>query len=809
MRALWNDLILSLRTLRKEPMSALIASLTLALGIGLCSASFSISYGVFMRGLDVPEADRITMVARSSLEGGQEFMSVPEHDLYDWRDQQTTFEGLAAFSTGTVNLSGTDSPERFNGAFVSANIFDLLRIKPILGTGFRPGDDAAGAPLTVVLGYEVWANRYASNASVVGQSVIVNGEAATVLGVMPQGLRFPQEQQVWVARRDGRASVATRNAGNQFDVFGRLRDGVTLEQAEAEFALIAKRLAETYPQTNKNMTARMRTFVEKDTGPELVAVFSAMQGATLLVLLIAIANVANLLMARATLRTREAAVRSALGASRFRIVLPYFAETLVLATVGAVIGMAIAYVGVTMFDRATVDVGKPYYMAFRLDWPVLMFTALLSVFTAVVAGLAPAVTVLRTDINATLKDEGRSGSGVLGTRLTKVLVTAEIALSCALLIGAGLMTKSIVNLQNFAFPFTTERVLTARIGLFETDYPDAQSRRNFLRDLELRLAALPGAQATSVTANLPLSANGISIALEGVSYATERDYPQMRSAIIDQGYFETFGVSMLSGRNISDMDIAGSQPVAIVNQSFVKRYYEGKNPIGQRFAERIGRDSLAPWLTIVGVVPDLSMEGFGNSDNNSWGYYTSLYQSDVRFVSLAVRTAVADPLTILPDVRNVVRTLDPNLPLYNVWPMTEVVARAGWFYNVFGTLFIVFGAAALFMATVGLYGVLSFSVSRRKREVGIRMALGASPGNVIRMIVREGARQVGIGLAVGLTLAFFVTKAIAFVMFEVAPRDIPVTVFVVLTIATVGVVASLIPARRATRTEPVVALRAE
>lgn len=809
MRALWNDLILSLRTLQKEPMSALIASLTLALGIGLCSASFSISYGVFMRGLDVPEADRITMVARSSLEGGQEYMSVPEHDLYDWRDQQTTFEGLAAFSTGTVNLSGTDSPERFNGAFVSANIFDLLRITPILGTGFRPGDDAAGAPLTVVLGYEVWANRYASNASVVGQSVIVNGEAATVLGVMPQGLRFPQEQQVWVARRDGRASVATRNAGNQFDVFGRLRDGVTLEQAEAEFALIAKRLAETYPQTNKNMTARMRTFVEKDTGPELVAVFGAMQGATLLVLLIAIANVANLLMARATLRTREAAVRSALGASRFRIVLPYFAETLVLATVGAVIGMAIAYVGVTMFDRATVDVGKPYYMAFRLDWPVLMFTALLSVFTAVVAGLAPAVTVLRTDINATLKDEGRSGSGVLGTRLTKVLVTAEIALSCALLIGAGLMTKSIVNLQNFAFPFTTERVLTARIGLFETDYPDAQSRRNFLRDLELRLAALPGAQATSVTANLPLSANGISIALEGVSYATERDYPQMRSAIIDQGYFDTFGVSMLSGRNISDMDIAGSQPVAIVNQSFVKRYYEGKNPIGQRFAERIGRDSLAPWLTIVGVVPDLSMEGFGNSDNNSWGYYTSLYQSDVRFVSLAVRTAVADPLTILPDVRNVVRTLDPNLPLYNVWPMTEVVARAGWFYNVFGTLFIVFGAAALFMATVGLYGVLSFSVSRRKREVGIRMALGASPGNVIRMIVREGARQVGIGLAVGLTLAFFVTKAIAFVMFEVAPRDIPVTVFVVLTIATVGVVASLIPARRATRTEPVVALRAE
>ncbi len=782
---------------------------SLALGIGLCSATFSINYGVFMRGLDVPEADRLSMVFRYQ-ERNQQFMSVTLHDLYDWREQQTVFEGLGAYSTGTVNVSGNDNPERFQGAFVSANVFDLLRVRPVLGSGFRQGDDVAGAPLTVVLGHEVWANRYLSDPAVVGQSVIVNGEAATVLGVMPRGFRFPQNQQLWVAHRDNRAASATREQGNQFNVFGRLRGGATLDQAESEMNLIAKRLADTHPQYHEGISARLRGFVENDTGPELIAVFGTMQVATLLVLLIAVANVANLLMARATLRTREAAVRSALGASRLRIVLPFFAETLVLTFIGAVLGMAIAYVGVTLFDRATADVGKPYYMLFRLDLPVMAFVVLVSIVTALLAGLAPAVTVLRTDINTTLKDEGRGGSGVLGTRLTKVLVTAEIALSCALLIGAGLMTKSIINLQRFEFPFNTENVLTARIGLFEKDYPTADSRRAFFRELDVRLSTLPGATSTSLTAHLPLSANGTDIAIEGGTYGGDRIYPLARNAIVDPGFFQTFGVSLLSGRNFAESDNISGERVAIVNQSFAKRFFDGRDPIGSRFAEHVGRDSLGEWMTIVGVVPDLKMEGFGNTnDNPTWGYYVPLAQRDVRFVSLAIRTATADPLAALPDVRSVVRGLDPNLPLYNVESMKTVVEEQGWTYRVFGTLFIVFGAAALFMATVGLYGVLSFSVSRRQREMGIRMALGASPSAVIRLVVREGTRQLGIGLLLGLTVAYFLTSALAFLMFDVVPLDVPVLTLVVSIIASVGVLASLIPARRATLTEPVVALRTE
>lgn len=809
MRALWKDLLLGLRTLRKEPASALIASLTLALGIGLCSATFSLYYGVFARGLDIPEPDRVTMVFRSNPERNQEWMSVTDDDLHDWRAQQTSFEGLGHFSTGTVNLSGTEGPERYDGAFVSANIFQLLRVAPHLGSTFREGDDAAGAPRTVVLGHAAWVNRYGADPGVVGQQVMVNGEAGTILGVMPPGFEFPQDQELWVAYRDNRASHDERGRGDQFVVFGRLRDGVTMDQAERELNVIAARLAETYPASNEGVVARLRSFVDNDTGPELRAVFGAMQVATFLVLLIAIANVANLLMARATMRTREAAVRNALGASRFRIVLPFFAETMVLAGIGAVFGIAIAYVGVTLFDGATADVGKPYYMAFRLDLPVLVFIVAISVVTAVLSGLAPALTILRTDINATLKDEGRGSSGLLGTRLTKVLVTAEIALSCALLVGAGLMTKSIVRLKNFEFPFATENVFTARVGLFESEYPTREARQLFFRDLGQRLSAIPGARATAITTSLPLVSNGAQVAIEGQPRPEPDEYPEARYADITPGFFATFEVTLISGRDFDLTDEAESQPVAIVNQAFADRFFPGRDPIGQRFAERAGEDSLAAWKTVVGVAPNLRMEGFGPDEDPEWGYYVPLTQRDPRFVSLAVRVAGTDPMAVAPQVREVVRSLNPNLPIYNVLSMTQVFRDAGWFYQVFGTLFIVFGAAALFMATVGLYGVLSFSVSRRLREMGIRMALGASPRDVIRLIVGQGGRQLAVGLVIGLVMAFGLTRVIGFIMFEVTPQDPPVFTLVVLVISSVGLLASLVPARRATLAEPVAALRTE
>jgi len=808
MQSIRQDLLLGLRSLRKEPASAIIASITLALGIGLCTIAFSLVYGVFFRGHDVPEPERLTVIFRANPSREQDEMWVTAHDLHDWRAQQTTFEGLGHFSGGTVNLAGADGPERYDGAFVSANLFDLLRVKAVLGTTFRPGDDAAGAPLTVVLGHDVWAERYSSDSAVVGKTVIVNGEAATILGVMREGFKFPQTQDLWVAQRDTRAAQSDRARGQQFKVFGRLKDGVTMDQAKAQMAQIAQRLATEYPESNAGITTQFQTFLEDDTGPELVAVFGAMQVATLFVLLIAIANVANLLMARATLRTREAAVRTALGATRLRVVFPFFAETLVLAGIGALLGIGIAYAGVSIFDDATQGVGKPYYMVFALDVPVLLFIAGVTVLTALLASAAPAFYVLKTDVAATLKDEARGSSGVLGGRLTKVLVTAEIALSCALLIGAGLMVRSIAALRNYEYPYATENIFTARIGLFETEYATPESRRAFFQSLRDRLEALPGARSVALMSGLPVNIGSRSIAIAGEVYTRPQDYPDVRNAVISTGFFRTFGVEILRGRDFTPSDDATSPRVAIVNQAFVDKFFPGREALGQRFAERLGRDSLGESITIVGVAPNLRMEGFDTDRPGGHGYYVPLWQRDVHFVSVAIQTT-GSPLALTPQVREAVRALNPNLPIYEVESMEGAIRRQSWFYYVFGTLFIVFGAAALFMATVGLYGVLSFSVSRRMKEMGIRMALGANAGDVIRLVLRQGGKQIAVGLVLGLVAAFGLTRVIGFVMFEVTPRDPPVFMMVVVIIAAVGALASLVPARRATRAEPTVALRYE
>jgi predicted permease len=808
MQSLRQDLLLGLRSLRKEPASAIITSITLALGIGLCTISFSLIYGVFLRGLDVPEPQRLTLVQRANPSRDITQMGVTVHDLHDWREQQTVFEHLAHYSTGTVNLAGTEGPERFDGAFVSANVFDALQLRPFMGSTFRPGDDVAGAPLTVVLGYEVWTTRFSSDPAVVGKSVIVNGEPATILGVMPDGMEFPQDQQLWVAQRDNRAANPDRSRSPQFQVFGRLKEGVTRDQAEAQMAQIAARLEKEYPQSNQGITTRFETFVENDTGPELAALFGAMQVATIFVLLIAIANVANLLMARATLRTREAAVRTALGATRLRVVMPFFAETLVLAAIGAVLGVGIAYAGVTLFDGATQGVGKPYYMTFALDLPVMLFVVGLTLLTALAASAAPAFYVLKTDVQATLKDESRGSSGVLGGRLTKVLVAAEIALSCALLIGAGLMVRSIVALRNYDYPYATENVFTARIGLFETEYPTPEARRAFFQSLRDRLETLPAAQSVTLTSNLPINASRSDIALPGEVYAREQDYPEAQNASISTGFFRTFGVEILRGRDFTTGDDGTSPRVAIVNQAFAEKFFPGREALGQRFAERVGRDSLGAWMTIVGIAPNLRMDGFDTDRPGEWGYYVPLLQRDLRFVSLAILTS-GNPMALSAGVREAVRGLNPNLPIYNVDSMAGVVRQASWFIYVFGSLFIVFGAAALFMATVGLYGVLSFSVSRRMKEMGIRMALGANAQDVIRLILRQGGKQIVVGLVLGLLAAFGLTRVIGILMFEVTPQDPPVFTIVVIVIAAVGMLASLVPARRATRAEPTVALRYE
>jgi len=808
MESLLRDVRVGARALLKQPGSTAISILAFALGIGLCTTMFSIIYGTYLRGIGVPESDRLVVINRTNPSQNISRMRVPQHDLYDWRERQRSFEGLAGYSTGTMNLSDAGDPERFDGAFVTANIFDVLRVPPILGSTFRNGDDRPGAPLTVLLGYDVWATRYASDPAIIGTVVKVNGEQGTIIGVMPEDFLFPVQERLWVPRRDERAENQ-RGDGPSLRVFGRLRDGVTLDEARLDMSLIAQRLEVDYPESNEGIGIVFNTFVEMSISDSTLPALLAMQVATVFVLLIACANVANLLLARATLRTREAAIRRAVGANRFRVTLPFFSEATILSVIAAVLGVGIAYISLGYVNRATVDVGKPYFMVLAIDLPILGFVVAITLLTALVSVAAPAFQAGKADVIAVLKDEGRSSSSFRASKLSKLLVIGQVAMSCALLAGAGLTTKSIANLRNQEFNFGTDNIFTARVGLFETDFPTREARLAFFRDLRESLAAIPRAEAVALTDVLPARGGygTTRFQIEGETYATDRDYPQAHVAVATPDLFRTFGVAVSQGRDFDVADDADATSVVVVNQRFVERFFPGEDPIGRRI--RAGTsDNQAAWSSIVGVVPNLRMEGF-HSGTDSAGYYVPLAQSDRSFMSMAIRVAGGSPLSITKDVRAAVRAVHADTPIYWVRDMPEVIRQETWFYNLFGGLFITFGLAALFLASVGLYGVLAFSVSRRVREMGIRMALGANAGAVIRLVLREGTLQIVVGLAIGLGLALATSSVLGTFIFGVQPQDPAVFGTIVAVIVAVGLGASYVPARRATRVDPIQVLRHE
>jgi putative ABC transport system permease protein len=812
MGTIWKDLKFGARALSRMPGSAVISVLVLALGIGLCTSIFSLIYGVYFRGLNVPDADRLYVAYETKVEQDQLQRSVPIQNFVDWRERQTAFEGLLGLTNGTVNLSGSEAPVRFQGASMTANAFTLLRVEPMLGRGFAAGEDVVGAPPNVVLGYKAWRDSFGSDPSVIGRDVRVNGEPATIIGVMPEGFEFPNNTEIWTPLRlDPLASE--RGQGPYVLVWGRLADGVPREQAEAQLASIARQLEQEYPEVNEGVGAQLDTAVESQTGDELNLIFSALMFAVICVLIVACANVASLLVARAATRTKEAGIRVAMGGGRLRVMLPFFAEALVLAATGALLGIGIAYVGVAWFDDMTAPArtGRPWFMQFVIDWPILAFVVGLTGFTAIVAGVAPAFQMSRTDVNAVLKDESRGSSSLHIGRLSRILVTAEVALSCALLVGAGLMAKSIVNVGNVDYDYETDRLFTARVGLFQADYPDRDARQRLWDDLQRELVAATQIEHAALTTALPQQGgNRRSIALEGVEFEDAGDLPSINRVVVSTGFFETLGTGVTRGRDFVEQDDTASERVAIVNQPMVERYFDGEDPIGRRFRE--GASDTLPLVTVVGVVPDLDIMGSlprGFPGFEPAGYYVPLRQNDASFLSIAALPRGGEALSLTADVRGVVRRLDNDLPIYDIFSQTEVIDRAIWFYGVFGTVFIVFGAAALFMASVGLYGVLSFAVSRRTQEMGIRMALGARARDVIGLVARQGVAQLGIGLGIGLALAFGVTRLVSILMYDVDPQDPVVFGGVFAVIIVVGMAAAVFPARHATSIDPVDALRAE
>ncbi len=800
------DLRFGFRMIGKSRGLAAIAVTAFALGIGLTTITFSIVYGVLMRGLPFPQPERLLHLEESRPTHGVESRAVSIPDFVDWRAQQTAFEDLSGFAVGTANLAGAgDKPERYSAAYTTASMFDLVRVRPHIGRGFGSPDDAPGAPQVILLSHDLWRNRFGADPGVLGRTIRVNGESTTIVGVMPRGFRFPLLQDLWINLRPD-PNAAARGEGRLLEVFGRLKPGSSREGAATNLAAITRRLGEAYPETNRGVVPILKPYTEEFIGREVSVMLYTMLAAVFGVLLIACANVANLLLARTALRAKEVAIRTALGATRARVVSQLLAETVAMAALGAVLGLVIAALGIRLFNNAMVTARPPFWIDIRLHPAVLLFSLGLALAASLAAGLVPALQASGSRMHDVLKDESRAGSGFRLGRFSRGLVLAEVALSCALLMAAGLMIKSVVKLRNVDFGFPSEQVFTAEIAMLEGAEPDTAARVLFLENLLPRLAAIPGVRAAAIASTIPGEEGNFDyVAIEGRAYAAEPDYPEMRYSAVSPRFFDIFNARPTQGRVIEGSDRLGTLPVVVVNASFARTHFPGESPIGRRI--RFGRSgSKEPWRTIVGVVPDRHMDGVENEEPE--GVYVPLAQRPHQLLSL-VATAEGNPMRLTAQVAGAVARLDPDLPVFNIMSHAELVSRRTWYYRTFGTLFMVSGSVALFLSAIGLYGVMAFSVTRRRHEFGVRMALGASGQAILRLVLGQGLRQLALGIALGLGVGMLVGRGLQLVLFGVNPSDGGVYAGIVAVLGLTGIVACLVPARRATRIEPLIALRSE
>lgn len=811
MTTLVSDVRYGVRMLIKTPVLSLAAIVTIALGVGITTHTFSTVYGTVIRGLDFEGETRLISLSRSVPADGITGSQVPILDVEDWRERQTAFQDLATFRWTMVNLADDEGrPEQFAAATVSANLFTEVLATPLLGRVFLPEEDAGHAPPTIILSSEVWQTRYGGDPDIIGRTIRANGISVTVIGVMPEGFHFPFEQRVWLPL--GIDPLESERGGDRVQVVGRLNPGVSLEQATTQMDGIAARLASEYPDTNEGVTVWAQPYEDYIMPPAIVAVMWVMLASVFGVLMIACFNVANLLLARAVSRSKETAIRAAMGASRTQIVRQLLMESVVLAAFGGIGGVVLASVMTNSLNARMIDIQKPYWIDVRLDTPALLFALGVTLLAALLAGTVPALKASGTHVHAILKDESRGSTGMRLGRFSTGLVIGEIAMSSALLVGAGMMIKSVINLRTLDMGFDAAPVMTARLGLSETDYPDQLSTQQFFDGLLEEVRALPGVQSAGIASSLPaLGSQRVWLGIDGVAYQSDQDFPIANRTFVSSGFFETFGVPMLDGRDFTVQDRDGALRTVVINQSFATRHFGQESPVGRRF--RLGRlESDQPMLTIIGVVPDLhvggGVGGLGSDQVRPEQFYVPVRQSFLRTVYVAVRTT-GDPSALAPILRSTAAGIDRNLPLFEVATMSEAIETATWSFGLFGGVFMTFGLAALFLAAVGLYGVMAFSVGRRTQEMGVRMVLGASHGSVRRMVLSKGMRQLGIGGLIGLAVGAAMARPMAVVFFDVDPGDPSVYLAIALTLGVAGLMACIVPAWGATRVELVDALRPE
>jgi predicted permease len=809
MATLVADLRYGMRMLLKTPGLSLVAVLTIALGVGLTTHTYSALDGTVLRGVPVPDNDRLVLVDERIPRLGIEQNSTPLHDFLDLQERQAVFEGVAAYYHNSLNMAGEEAPpERVRGVRMSANALELLGVPPFLGRVFRPGEDAPDAPQRIVLSYTLWKNRFDADAGILGRTIRVNGESTEVVGVMPEGFAFPFMEAAWMPYHFDAATTARRSAF--LDVFARRKPGVTAEAVDGELARISRDIEAIHPESNDDVHLWSAPFSERYMPPQITAVMFLMLAATFGVLLIACANVANLLLARTSVRGREVAIRTALGASRLRIMRQLLAEALALALVGGALGVVIAWLGIEALSASIVNIQKPYWIDTRMDAPALWFALAVTLLATVAAGTVPALRASGGKVGDTLRDEARSASRRLG-RLTSVLVVGEIMVSCGLLIASGVMIRSIVNLRNVDLGFDPTHVMMGEVVLQSADYGTRGERTNFFRTLQERLEAEPGVRHAALATALPaLGASTWWLRVDGESYPTERDVPQTNGGVVTRGFFETMGMRFVQGRDFESAEVWDlSDPVAVVNESFVRRYLPRRDAIGARVHLGLNADT-GPWIRIVGVVPDAhvggGVGGIGDDLRPTEYMWVTPATFDVSSMVAVARTA-GEPAALTGRLRSIVTAMDGDQPVSDLGTMSEAIESSTWAFGLFGSLFTIFGFAALFLAAVGLYGVMAFSVAQRRQEIGVRMALGAAAATILRMVLREGAGRLALGTGLGLVLGYVLVKPMSIVTYGVKVTDPFLLLFILATLGSAGLLACILPARSATRADPVEAMR--
>ena len=827
-----QDVRVGLRILFKEKTFFVLSVLVLALGIGGAMTQFAVVNAIVLRGFSFPHPEELVSVGLIDPKASDQNNNfgngnIPAaQDYEDIRAAQKSFAMMAGYLNGsTINVTYNNNPQRYTGAYITDELFRIVGVSPVLGRDFTADDNKAGAPKTAILGDKIWRRDFNADPNIVGQSVTINGKAATIIGVMPPGFEFPVSEELWTPLYNEwpptpRGELFLGANSRAPAVMGRLKTGVTLDQANAEMIAIARNIAADNPKTNQNFTsASVMPLINTFTGVQLRQIVWAMLGAVIVVLLIACVNVMNMQFGRAALRAKELAIRGALGATRWRLVRQMLTESLVVALFGAIAGTLLAFWGTDLFDKVVkaAPFPPPYWWRFTIDGRVLTFTLALTLLATLVSGLLPAFLSSRGNPAEVMKEGGRGNSSRLVNVITRVLVVGQIALTAALLIAAMLQIKSIRNQMKLDYGYDENSLYAARLALMEAPYPTEESRRDFFTRAVRALRSNPQFEAAAMTDRFRMTfAPAGQYEVDGQSYLTDRDRPRCNFESVSDGYFTTLGLKLREGRDFTIEDSDAKQPVAIVNASFARKHWGNQSPIGHQV--RIfnpGKEQ--PWRTIVGVVPDTLMQGPFDQQTEAAGFYMPLLGASpaTQFATVVVRPRAgvrAD--TLGPALSKAVAVLDSNLPTY--FPGTPAQFHADILSGnrVIATLFSIFGVVAFILSGVGLYGVMSFSVNQRTQEFGIRMALGADALRILRMVMSQGAWQLGIGLVLGvggiaLLLGVVAAAALSNILFKVNPLDPTIYLLVSGMLTFVAAASCFVPARRATRVNPMVALRTE